>query len=79
MALAAKDALGRNKLHALADKGYDSGVERWRPYPSDGVKTVAKSSRKNALTGPICTPMAACMNPSRQKDLLRTHHLATCS
>ncbi|MFN4130802.1 MAG: IS1182 family transposase [Paracoccaceae bacterium] len=27
MALAAKDALGRDKMHALADKGYYSGVE----------------------------------------------------
>lgn len=27
MALAAKDALGRDKLHALADKGYYSGIE----------------------------------------------------
>lgn len=27
MAMAAKDALGRDKLHALADKGYYSGVE----------------------------------------------------
>lgn len=62
----------RNQAHGCLGRDQEADGGDARPI---GRRSSPKSE-EHALTSPIGAPLAGCMNPSRHKDLLRTHHIA---